>query len=180
VRGALAAAFGERALAGIMRLRAEGSVGAALADELRAMETLFLGAYAASSADLGLPPDGDPEAAAALPGFLAWRGAIGMDPDLSVDARMMVPLFHDVERDKIKVLAFLGWTRRPISASFSTPPRVEVGEPEVVVAFKDQCDQLVHPVVVELYVSTILDRAEMRALCAAKKTRSQIVAALSS
>ncbi|APR75755.1 Hypothetical protein A7982_01101 [Minicystis rosea] len=178
VRGVLEAAFGERELSNMRRLRADGPVDAPLAGELRDIEALFLGAYTASMADLGLPPDADPAAAAALPAFLAWRGKLANDPDLSVDARMMVPLFYDQGRGKTKVLAFLGWTERRIEASFATPPRVEVREPDVDVRFGAQHDQLAYPVTAEVYVSRLLDRGEMRALCDAKKTRSAIIAAL--
>jgi hypothetical protein len=35
--------------------------------------------------------------------------ALGSDRDVSRDARMMVPIFHDEQRKKTKVWAFLGW-----------------------------------------------------------------------
>lgn len=180
VRGVLEAALGARALADLRRLRADGPVGASLAEELHAMEALFLGAYAVSSVDLGLPPSADPGAAAALPAFLTWRRKIAGDIDLSADARMMVPLFHDEGRGRTKVLAFLGWSEREITARFATPPQVEVRAPNVEVDFTSQREALLHPVTVELYVSKVLDRREMRALCDAKKTREAIVAALAS
>jgi hypothetical protein len=41
-----------------------------------------------------------------------------------------------------------------------------------------QHERLPSPVTVELYVSKLLDRREMRALCDAKKTRTAIVRAL--
>jgi hypothetical protein len=178
VRGVLEGAFGERALSDMKRLRADGPVDAPLVDELRDIEALFLGAYAASSADLGLPPDGDAEAAASLPAFLGWRSRMAQDSDLSTDARMMVPLFYDRNRKKTKVLAFLGWAERPIAASFGAPPRVEVLDADVDVGFREQHERLVCPVAVEIYVSKLLDRREMRALCNAKKTRTAIVRAL--
>jgi hypothetical protein len=180
VRGVLEGAFGARALSDLRRIRAEGPVRTPLADEIRDVEALFLGAYAVSSADLGLPPDADPAAAGAASAFLAWREDIAKDPDLSVDARMMVPLFYDLERGKTKVMAFLGWTTRVVSASFETPTRVEVSNPDVDVEFAEQRARLAYPVTAEVYVSKILDRAEMRALCDTRMTRSGILAALES
>jgi hypothetical protein len=180
VRGVLEGAFGARALSGMKRLRANGPVEARLADELQEIEELFLGAYAASSADLGLSPDGDAKAAASLPAFLGWRHRITEDPDLSTDARMMVPLFYDLGRRQTKVLAFLGWTERPISAAFATPPAVEVSDTDMQVGFTRQYARLSYPVTAEVYVSKLLDRGEMRALCDAKKTRRSLVDALGS
>jgi hypothetical protein len=53
-----------------------------------------------------------------------------------------------------------------------------VRAPDVDVEFEVQRERVTYPVTVEVYVSKLLDRREMRALCDAKKTREAIVAAL--
>jgi hypothetical protein len=77
-------------------------------------------------------------------------------------------------------LVLIGWTERPISAAFATPPAVEVGDADMHVDLTGQYTRLAYPVTAEGYVSKLLDRAEMRALCNAKQTRRSIVDALGS
>jgi hypothetical protein len=126
-----------------------------------------------------MPAGEDPAAVAALPRFVAWRAAIAKDADLGRDARMMVPLFFDVERQKTKVVVFLGWDERPATISFATPPTVEVeGGSDTAVSFDDVGASLVYPVTEEVYVTRVLDRDEVRKICDEKKTRTEILKAL--
>lgn len=183
VRDVLESAFGPAALRDLRRLTAAGPVAAPLADELAAIERLFLGAHAASCSDIGLAPE-DGSAA----DLAAWSA--DRDPDLGVDNRMMVPVFFDTQRRMTKVWAFLGWRSRPLVASFAKPPRVEVpgtaekrgwfgfgkkaAAPEPV-EFESARYSLVYPVTAEVYVSKRLDRDEFRAHCDRFKTADEIL-----
>lgn len=102
------------ALCSLQRLTADGAVKGGLAEELAWVESLFAGAAATASTELGLgPPDG---ANADVRCFAAWRAKLQSDPDISSDLRMLVPVFRDERRKQTKVWAVLGgepwrWTR---------------------------------------------------------------------
>lgn len=129
VRTVLVDAFGPDALASLHRLTANGPVAASLEAELAQMESLFRGAFAVSCRELGLPPAelaGGAVAAADAREFEAWAKALERDPDLAADARMMVPVFYDLQRRKTKVWVFLGWSLRDVEVSFRARPSVRV------------------------------------------------------
>jgi hypothetical protein len=181
VRGAVESVLGSKALVALRRQGPEGPAAVSLDDELAQMEALFLGAYACACEDLGMAADADAAAAQALPAFVAWRDQISSDADLGRDARMMVPLFYDLQRQQTKVLVFLGWSMRAAHVGFREPPLVEqadVSSGYVDVRFESDLEQLVCPVTAELYVDRVRDRSEMRAICDAKKTREAILLAL--
>ena len=190
VRSVIENAFGPEALRGLHRVTATGPVKANLAVELDTLEAIFQGASAAVSRELGLPNavTASPEAA---PGrssdadratFQQWAKTMNADPDLGLDARMMVPVFFDRGRQRTKVWVFLGWSQRPAIFWFATPPMVEVtkngqaakpGEAEV--EFGSVALSLAYPVTAEVYVDRILDRDEFRHHCDRFKTRSEIL-----
>jgi len=97
---------------------------------------------------------------------------------------MMVPLFHDVERKKTKVLVFLGWATRPVTVRYVRPPAVRVVNwvgmtPRgITIEFTKQVERLVYPVTEEIYVSRLLDRDEFQRLCARYQSRTAILDAL--
>jgi hypothetical protein len=104
------------------------------------------------------------------------------DPDIGRDSRMMVPVFFDRGRNKTKVWVFLGWSQRPVSFWFATPPEVAVtkdGKPakadQAFVEFSNADRSLVYPVTAEIYVSRLLNRDEFRRHCDRYQTRSQIL-----
>jgi hypothetical protein len=190
VRSALEATFGADALRGLYRQTAAGPLKENLAAELDAMESIFSGASAQVSRELGLA---EPVSAApaARPGrsaeadrvaFVRWAAAMNADPDIGRDARMMVPVFFDLGRRKTKVWAFLGWAQRPVVFWFATPPTAEVtknGKPanagDAVVEFGATYHSLAYPVTAEVYVDQILDRDEFRRHCDRYKARSEIL-----
>jgi hypothetical protein len=192
VRRVLEDAFGEEALESMHRITADGPVRESLDRELGTMGGLFYGAYATVSAELGLTPgplvegasDGPPPAVhGAIDRFREWSRALDLDSDLGRDARMMVPLFFDVERGKVKVWVFLGWTSRQLDVSFATPPRlIEVRKGSKAVNVKTELTersyQLIYPVTAEVYVDRPYDRDEFRRFCDLHRTRSAILAAL--
>ena len=178
VRGVLLNTFGEAGLASMHRLSPEGPSTKNLSDELADMESLFLGAYAAANSDLGLPVDGDPAAPSALSSFQDWRKQLAQDPDLSRDARMMVPLFYDRQRMKTKVLVFLGWRSQPLGVSYAHAPKILPQPKDVQVRFGHDEETVLTPVTAEIYVSKQLNRQEFRALCDQYQTPDAIIQAL--
>lgn len=179
VRGVLEKTFGAGALSGMHRLSAGGPMAPTLADELRQMEGLFRGAYQTVSRELGMDANATTDAKT----FQDWAAGAGTDPDLGQDSRMMVPIFYDLARRKIKVWAFLGWTSRPLKVSFYRKPSVEVLDastrqlvtksPEIM--FESSSFTLAYPVTAEVYVDRVLDRDEFRRRCDTHKTRSEIL-----
>lgn len=163
------------------------NLGPSLTQELDAIESLCAGAYASGCSQIGLPPDPDvaPDPEEAIAAFARFRDGLSDDPDLGRDARMMVPVFQDGERGKIKVWVFLGWAAESLTVSFDRRPRFQVldeqgrSDPEAFdVFFVGESHPLVFPVTAEVYVSEILDRAEFRKLCDTHRTRSAILANL--
>jgi hypothetical protein len=185
VRSALEEAFGPDALHELHRLTPEGPSTAGLAEELAWIEKLFAGAAATAGHDLGMQP---PDAGETGPCFARWRAALGSDPDVSRDARMMVPVFYDVQRGKTNVWAFLGWRAVAVDVAYRTPPEVlavepltpsakPLGGPPPVLFGGDRYDLAV-PVMAEVYVSRLLDRDEFRRHCDRFQTRDAILANL--
>jgi hypothetical protein len=186
VRSVLEECFGAGELERIHRLTQDGPVSKSLAEELSEMEAIFIGAHATASHQLGMYPDNacgnSSQIQEAMNRFTAWATEPGRDTDISKDLRMMVPLFLDLQRNKTKVWAFLGWSQRPISIGFATPPesrfsdsggQVTTRHPEI--RWGGLYEQLACPVTVELYVDRILDRDEFRKLCDACSTQKEIL-----
>jgi hypothetical protein len=189
VRQVLDDAFGAGALSGMARVGPDRRSTNDLDTELAGIERLFRGAYVASCRQIGLALDSaahaDPDAD--QQSFTSWAARIATDPDVGQDVRMMVPVFFDVERRKLKVWAFLGWTTDEVKVNFWREPRVSVfdrSEREVAlgddlkVLFGYEAHEAARPVTAEIYVDTLLNRAEFRALCDRFKTRSAILAAI--
>jgi hypothetical protein len=172
VRSVLEDAFGPEALRAMHRLTAEGPATTSLDDELAGIAALFAGAAAAAKAEVGLAAA---HGSAGEP-FRAWKP--GADPDLGGDIRMMVPVFHDLDRGQTKVWAVLGWSSRQIEVGFAVPPDVLAVEPKARVAFAREFHHAPYPVFAEVYVSRLLDRDEFRRRCDRHRTRSAILAAL--
>ncbi len=173
-RAVLVETFGEDGLAEMRGLRAgaRAPVELSLGDELRWMIHLFDGAAATAMRELGMPTTWDTTT------FERWNGGHA-DPDVDADIRAMVPVFYDVERGKTKVWMILGWSSSTLEVSFATPPRVEVlTKTNVAVEVASTWRPLAAPVMVEAYVSRILDRDELRATCDRLRTVDAIVAAL--
>ena len=161
-----------------------------LDEELRRMEALFLGAYAVSARELGmlvaLPDSPTPlgsgqgvDEDAAM--FLAWAEK-GGDGDLERDARMMVPVYHDVSKGMTKVWAVLGWAQRTLEVRFESMPKVRVFDASdlditanVDVLPREANFSLAFPVTAEVYVPRILNRDEFRTHCDRYKTSSAIL-----
>lgn len=172
VRAVIVEVFGEAALDTVHGLRSTGPVERPLGQELAAMVHLFDGAAATAMRELGIPTEWDARA------FEAWRGGHG-DPDVDADLRMMVPVFHDLQRGKTKAWMLLGWAQRSLDTSYAKPPRVELLEGAgAEITFAHAWFPLATPVMVEAYVSRLLDRDAFRTLCDQRKNADAIVSAL--
>ena len=180
VRGVLERAFGEGSLSRMRRRTPDGSVEQPLDEELRHVTALFRGAASLVNCQLGFESQPGPEAAI----FRDWASRPD-DPDLGRDARMMVPVFSDIERGKTKVWVVLGWTERDLSIGFTPPPKYRVVDKagqdasrRVRVQFISTGQQVAQPVFAEVYVSRLLDRREFRAHCDRYRSVPEILAHL--
>lgn len=191
VRKALEAAFGTDGLVATFRLGPEGPSSLSLARELDEMEGLFRGAYFTSCREIGLAPaaafaaeaPADPD----VERLARWAEGLGRDPDLGRDARMMVPIFHDLGRRLTKVWVFLGWVARDLSVHFQKAPaatildgagrKVRLGR-ALDLTFAAELHCVAQPVTAEVYVSRLLDRDEFRRHCDRHRTRAAILANL--
>jgi hypothetical protein len=178
--------FGPDALPRMNRLTADGPVASDLDTELSEMEILFYGAYAVVCGELGLEPELGPlgrDPRADSDRFRSWFGRLTEDVDLGTDARMMVPVFYDLAREKTKVWVFMGWSVRPLMVSFAKDPRVEVLDSKGQVLPPDGVElrlrasryEVVYPVMAEVYVTDLMNRSEFRAHCDRYKTEAAIL-----
>jgi hypothetical protein len=179
VRDLLTEQFGSDSLRELHRAVASGEVEQNLDDELRQMEALFFGAYVTVSRQLGLEEEQDVAAGSGAGAeddaqtFLHWTASMNRDPDLSADARMMVPLFTDPSTKRTKVWVFLGWTRQLVHVSFKQTPNVSVQDKSgqhidagrLDVYYGGASYPIATPVIRELYVSKLLNREEFRRHC---------------
>jgi hypothetical protein len=101
---------------------------------------------------------------------------------------MMVPVFYDVQREKTKVWALLGWRTTGVAVEYRVPPSVVAVEPTAgagqphggppPVLFCADYYEWAVPVLAEVYVGQVLDREEFRRLCDRHRTREAILANL--
>jgi hypothetical protein len=186
IRSVLEQTFGSQELERLHRLTEGGPAPASLTEELSEIESLFLGAHVCVSRELGLAPDtsmgSNTSTSEAAERFVTWRRELNSDPDLNLDLRAMVPVFYDVARRKLKIWAFLGWSRRPITVSFARPPKATIrglkGRLRLfhpTVRWGALHADLQYPVTAELYVDRILNRDEFRKVCDSCGTRSEIL-----
>lgn len=173
VRGVLEERLG-RAVDDVPRARPWAPVTRSLREEITEMESIFLGAAEVARTETGAPAH--PDRQADRRAFLAWRSTAAADPDVGADARAMVPISFDPDTGRMHVFAFLGWTQRPLTVSFSRPPRVVESPARVV--FGSETHFVETPVIVEAWVNRLLDREELRSLCERRGTVERIVRAI--
>jgi hypothetical protein len=190
IRAVLEETFGVAALQQQHRLTAAGEVKMTLYDELLDLENLFQGACLTANRQLGreseISVDDIADPVAAVARFLKWSANLEHDADIGQDARMMVPVFFDQQRQKSKVWVVLGWTGRQVCASFAKAPTIQVFKDDGVrlenrkydLHFTTNCQRLAYPVMAEVYVHEILDREQFRRHCDTYQTRSAILANL--
>jgi hypothetical protein len=193
VRNVLDDTLGAENVKQLHRQTARGPVEMNLADELALQEQLFAGAYVVACREIGMPeklPEslgGEAAADEQAATFLRWVASLASDADLAPDARMMVPVFYDQQRRKMKVWVMLGWDGKYSSVGYDRQPKVTITDaegktvtdntgPEVI--FTASGRQLATPVFAELYVSKLLDRAEFRRHCDIYQSQAAILANL--
>ena len=184
--------FGEDGLAQMHRQTIDGPVKQSLADELREMRLLFYGAHVAASRQIGRPeeavdlssedgPEGDAEA------FMTWAAATAEDPDLARDSRMMVPVFNDPMKGRVKVWCMLGWQQQRAWASYVEKPKVAAVDESGAaveldktfdVIYSSQALPLASPIFAEVWVTKLLNRDEFRRHCDTYVTPEVILANL--
>lgn len=186
VRKVIEETFGPDALKQMHRLTADGPVSTTLDAELAELESLFHGAHGLVNRELGLPPAAalpDRNLAADIDRFRAWSRELASDLDLKQDARTMVPVFYDLQRQKTKVWLMLGWAVRPVEVEFEKAPKIEVLDAagrkleknEYELGLDSLWRTVVYPVTAEVYVSQLLNRDEFRKHCDQHKTRAAIL-----
>lgn len=189
VRQLLEKTFNTRELKESFRQIPDGKVNMTLGEELAWIESLFYGAYQCVAREIGMPLDSDVlnrgirQNKHDMQTIQKWKSALKKDPDLGRDLRMMVPVFYDIKRKKIKVWVMMGFTQKPLDIRFKKKPVITVtdtrGKPiKIPVKFKHERKQLIYPVSAEIYVKKPLNRQEFRKLCDKYKTRSKILNAL--
>ncbi len=187
VRELLASTFGDGALRNARRLTARGRVSKALLEELREMESLFLGAYQVAAEEIGMDAQLPERSKAEREGdkklAREWIRKFPEDPDVGADNRMMVPVFYDIQRKKTKVWVVLGYAVKPLAIWFKNEPQAEVldargKKAQAKLKFQSIQKPLIYPVSTEVYVNAIMSRDEFRALCNKYKTPSAILNAL--
>ncbi len=181
VRNLLERVFGKEGLESMRRMTPDGPVTIALGEELKAFETLFLGAYGRACLETGTPAGGMAGLDVAETAFTSWAQQTATDPDLARDVRMMVPVSTD-PAGRVRVWCFLGWAtddlddplrdaagrHRPTSHRHR---RDHGARPEVT--FAPQTVRAAYPVFAETWTTKVLDRAEFRRLCDEKQTRGR-------
>ncbi|MEI8374521.1 MAG: hypothetical protein WCJ35_16980 [Planctomycetota bacterium] len=187
IRLVLENTFGREALQTMHRQTAAGPVQPSLAEELQLMENLFYGAHATICRQIGMAPLSSPQIRAkrrpAEAAFAAWIRQLESDSDVGQDARMMVPLFYDIQRKKTKVWVVMGWSSRRVSVDFAQVPTAKVldasGKPapagSVELNFGGASYDVAYPVSAEVYVTKILNREEFRRICDEYQTAAAIL-----
>lgn len=153
-------------------------------DALADMECLFAGAAILSREDLGHPEPrpGDGLLRAARARATRYCASWADDPELETDARMMVPLYYDIERQRTRVQVVRGFATESVAVSFARQPQVRVRRFGIPVspgmvwsgtAYDSPC-----PVSFECDVRQVLDRAQVRELMDAHPTETALRQAL--
>ena len=200
--------FGVEGLRSFERMTPDGATDVGLDQELLEVAGLFFGASVAASRELGFSVEERIEmegAALARAGadagatdlgsgegadtdaarFERWAENVAEDRDLKRDARMMVPLFYDLGREKTKVWVFLGWSQQPFTASFESQPDYKIfdsmgrrAEGTIEVEVAPLTRMLSYPMTAEVYVRKLLNRAEFQAHCDRYRSAEEILDAL--
>jgi hypothetical protein len=189
IREVLLSTFAKTDLESNFRLTPAGQVSMPLWQELSDMETLFYGAYQMVCEEIGLTDNSQllsrdqKNQQTAKEYFQKWKKTYTSDADLAVDNRMMVPVFYDVQRNKIKVWIFLGYASKPLAISFQKNPTaiitdVKGNKAEVFLKFDGETKSLIYPISAEVYVGKLLNREKFQTLCDENHTFSKILAAL--
>lgn len=182
VREHLEATFGADALQQTFRAMLTKHCDTPLLQELIGIEELFLGAAISAELELGMIPEefsvGSTDSSEGVKHhnvFQDWRAHWDHDPDVSSDARMMVPVSYDDISGRIRVWMFLGWNTDRLNCSFAAEPQVQITRGNAEILFKSTSKTLWSPVVAEMEVTQLLNREEFRNHCDAYISQKAIL-----
>ena len=186
----LESTLGESTLKSIHGLREDGPRELDLHAELRMMRNLFYGLHLLSTEDIGLVPalfEGEAVDRAACEKIATdWLTSRDKDPDLSADTRVSVPIFYDQRKNVTRLWMTVGVRLAKLDTRYVRAPRArpEDGSKDwaVVADHKLIANEYVIPVdelaEVEIRGGRVLNRADLRAICDAMKTKAKIVEAI--
>jgi len=187
----LEATIGPEALKQMHGLKQGGQRELDLLTELHWMRDLYYGIYLVSAEDIGMKPsllpDENVEQDRVYQMASDWLGKIAVDPDMAVDTRVIVPVFSDFSRRKMRCWSTLGVRLAKLEVNYVKPPSIKPasgeGDWKVVESHRLEGMQYLIPVdefaEVELNGLKVLTREEFRTICDQGKTREGITSALS-
>ncbi len=188
----LESSIGANELKTLHGLKEGGARTSDLMTELTFMRDLFYGFYLVCCEDIGHAPElaeGETvEKAKAQKLATDWLADITKDEDLATDTRVAVPVYIDPMARKTRLWATLGIRLSRLEATYARPPRLrpvkdsakqewvdvapeKLGSKRYLIAVDEFAE-------VELPRLDVLNRAELRSICDAKKTKEAIIAEL--
>lgn len=160
--------LGERVVGGI-QIDDYGRVGPTIHDALLEMELLMRGAEVVSRAELGRPGPSTVEHDAARSTFRSWQRRSADDPDLALDLRAAVPIFHDARRKTTRICATLGVETRSLHFEFVERPEVSVfgatGHGSREPSYPPARHLVLCPITIECDVKSSPSREQLRKIC---------------
>lgn len=194
----LLASLGEEFLKQLHGLTKEGERTPDLATELAAQRDLFYGIYLVSCEDIGHAPALHPDAvlnpADCYVAAVGWLAAVtnnvdrgSVDPDLTIDTRVAVPIYVDPLQGTTRLWVTLGVRLTRLETSYATSPHIKPangrGDWELVEASKLKNSEYLIAVdeFAEVQVPTLAPptRDELRKICDEQQTKEKIIKALS-
>jgi hypothetical protein len=187
----LLAAVSEEGLVSLHGLKEGGERSKTLLEELRWMRELFYGLHLLSAEDIGMAPglraDEPVDRTACEATAARWLAEYAQDADLKVDTRSAVPIYFDVPHQRTRLWVTVGVRLAKLDVAYAKPPRIkplnDASEWHEVNA--DQLESVEYIIAVEEFAEVEipglqpLTRGEFREVCNTRKTRPEIVRALS-
>ncbi len=195
IRDYLAATVPEEVMAGLVGRTRGGTRGKPLGEELDWMRRFFYGLHLVACDDIGMRPDlledelSDPEECEEL--TLEWLRDWRSDPDMAVDTRVVVPIFIDPSRGVTRFWGTAGVRGAKLRVTYARPPSwastyAPAGEkPNWRTVPPDRLAPQEAVILVDEFVEferagrTPLTRDEFREICDGKRTKAEILEALS-
>ena len=187
----LLAAVGQDGLASLHGLREGGECAKNLFEELRWMRELFYGLHLLSAEDIGmapaLRPDEPVDRAACEATATEWLASYAEDIDLRMDTRVSVPIYFDGKHQRTRLWTTIGVRLAKLDVSYARPPKIKPAEGpgEWQDVEPDQLESVQYVIAVDEFAEVEipglqpLTRQEFRDVCFARKTKPEILEALS-
>jgi hypothetical protein len=187
----LLAAVGEGGLTSLHGLCEGGERNQTLLNELRSMREMFYGLHLLSAEDIGmapaLRPDEPVDRSICEARVTEWLASYGQDADLRVDTRVSIPIYFDGKHQRTRLWSTIGVRLAKLDVSYARPPKIKPAEgpSEWQDVAPDQLETVEYVIAVdevaEIDVPGLqpLTRQEFRDVCNARKTKPEILEALS-